>query len=389
MQRISIMNNERIGISPVFLNNEFFQKFTDSEKEELLDKCRAVSFSPGQVVLREGANNSSLFYLDAGILSVTKKGTDDLQGVEITTLNAGAFFGEMSVLGGVPVSATIKAYNAVRLFIINLDHIDNEKVLQAVKLALGSILVDRLESTNQDVQIRNERELKLLEIQNSAARFLVANFIVLSVYIISLPMANWFAKVLPTDSLVSLFFILTFAMVTLFFLRGEKGRFTEYGISKIHAMSQVKTGVFWSIPPIVIYIAFKMFYLSGSHSSEKIFDLSAVVAPNRNRLMIVVGLSAMYFIFSFAQETVRCVVQKATEIYQRRSSKHAPIIALFVSNLVFAATHSHLGPTFPMIAFIAGIYWGTLYIIRGSYLSCAVCHGLMGSVIIFVVGVPY
>ena len=383
------MNNERISINPNFLNHEFFQKFTDSEKAELLDKCRAVKFSPGEVVLQEGTNNSSLFYLDAGVLSVTKKGTDDLQEVEITTLNTGAFFGEMSVLRGVPVSATIKAHDDVSLFVINLDHIENENVIQAVKLALGGILVNRLESTNQDVQIRNERELRLLEIQNSAARFLVANFIVLSIYIISLPMADWFSKVLPTDSLVSLFFIVTFAMVTLFFLRGEKGRFTEYGISKSHAMSQIKTGVIWSIAPILIYIAFKMFYLNSLHSDESIFDLSAVVAPDSNRLMIVVGLSAMYFIFSFAQEIVRCVVQKATEIYQRRSSKHAPLIALFVSNLVFAATHSHLGPIFPLIAFIAGMYWGTLYIIRGSYLSCAVCHGLMGSVIIFVVGVPY
>ena len=383
------MNNERISINPNFLNHEFFQKFTDSEKAELLDKCRAVKFSPGEVVLQEGTNNSSLFYLDAGVLSVTKKGTDDLQEVEITTLNTGAFFGEMSVLRGVPVSATIKAHDDVNLFIINLDHIENENVIQAVKLALGDILVYRLEKTNQDVQMRNERELRLLDIQSSAARFLIANFIVLSLYIISLPMADWFTKVLPTDSLVSLFFIVIFSIVTLFFLRGERGRFAEYGISLNHVTSQIKTGVIWGIPPILLYIAIKMFYLNSSNLEEELFDFSSAVAPDTSRFIIVAGLSVMYLVFSFAQEIVRCVVQKATEIYERGSSKHAPLIALFVANIMFAATHSHLGPIFPIIAFIAGMYWGTLYIIRGSYISCVVCHGLMGSVIIFVVGVPY
>lgn len=383
------MNNERNSINPNFLNHEFFQKFTDSEKEELLEKCRAVKFSPGETVLKEGDNNSCLFFLDEGLLSVTRKGTTDLQEVEITTLNTGAFFGEMSVLRGSPVSATIKAHDDVNLLIINLDHIENDKVIQTVKLALGDILVDRLEKTNQDVQIRNERELKLLDIQSSAARFLIANFIVLSIYIISLPMADWFTKVLPTDSLVSLFFIVAFSIVTLLFLRGEQGRFQEYGINLNFVTSQIKTGVIWSIPPILLYVVVKMFYLSSTNSEKELFDFSSAVAPDTSRFIVVAALCVMYLVFSFSQEIVRCVVQKATEIYERRSSKHAPLIALFVANIMFAATHAHLGPIFPIIAFIAGMYWGTLYIIRGSYISCVVCHGLMGSVIIFVVGVPY
>ena len=383
------MNNERNSINPNFLNHEFFQKFTDSEKEELLEKCRAVKFSPGETVLKEGDNNSCLFFLDEGLLSVTRKGTTDLQEVEITTLNTGAFFGEMSVLRGSPVSATIKAHDDVNLLIINLDHIENDKVIQTVKLALGDILVDRLEKTNQDVQIRNERELKLLDIQSSAARFLIANFIVLSIYIISLPMADWFTKVLPTDSLVSLFFIVAFSIVTLLFLRGEQGRFQEYGINLNFVTSQIKTGVIWSIPPILLYVVVKMFYLSSTNSEKELFDFSSAVAPDTSRFIVVAALCVMYLVFSFSQEIVRCVVQKATEIYERGSSKHAPLIALFVANIMFAATHAHLGPIFPIIAFIAGMYWGTLYIIRGSYISCVVCHGLMGSVIIFVVGVPY
>ena len=328
-------------------------------------------------------------FLDTGVLSVIRQGAQDLQEVEIAKLQPGAVFGEMSVLRGVVVSATIKAHSAANIFAIHVDQIGNEKVLQAVKVALGCILVDRLEKTNQDVQLRNERELKLLEIQNSAARFLVSNFIVLSIYIISLPIAVLLAKIAPTDSLVSLFFITTFVTVAIFFLRGEKGRFKEYGIRYSQSLEQIKVGAIWSILPILLYIACKWAYLYLNPSQGNLFDFSASVAPDQSRLAIVSALCAMYFVFSFAQEIVRCVVQKATEIYQRRSSKHAVLIALLVANLMFASTHAHLGAIFPFIAFVAGIYWGSLYISRGSYLSCAICHGLMGSVIIFLVGVPY
>lgn len=383
------MTNQSISFSPGFLKNEFFQQFTESEKDELLSITKEVKFSPGESVLHQGAINSCLFFLEDGILSVTRSGSNNLQEVEITNLNAGAFFGEMSVLRGVPVSATIKAHDAVHLFIINIEDIKNAKVLQAVKVALGGILVDRLEKTNQDVQLRNDRELRLLEIQNSAARFLVSNFILLSIYIISLPMSVWLAKILPTDSLVSLFFIVTFMLVAVFFLREEKERFVEYGVSFSNSIGQMKTGVIWSIVPILIYLACKALYLNNKHLDAQLFDFSSDVAPNSNRLMVVLGLIVMYFVFSFAQEIVRCVIQKATEIYQRRSSRRAPLIALFVANILFAATHAHLGPIFPLIAFIAGLYWGILYITHGSYLSCAICHGLMGAIIIFVIGVPY
>jgi len=383
------MSAERFETPPSLLENEFFLQFSAADRDELFNHGQLLQFSPGEMILEAGKQNSTLFFLNTGVLSVIRNGTEDLQEVEITKLNPNAVFGEMSVLRGVAVSATIIAHTSANIFAICVDQIRNEKLIQAIKIGLGGLLVDRLEKTNQDVQLRNERELKLLEIQNSAARFLVSNFIVLSVYIISLPLAELLAKIAPTDSFVSLFFITTFVTVAIFFLRGEKGRFNEYGIRSAQWLDQIKIGAIWSIPPILIYIVCKWVYLYLHPSQGSLFDFSASVAPDKNRLLIVTALCAMYFIFSFAQEIVRCVVQKATEIYQRRSSKHAALIALFVANIMFASTHAHLGAIFPLIAFIAGLYWGSLYISRGSYLSCSICHGLMGSVAIFIVGVPY
>ena len=383
------MNAEQFEATSPFLENEFFLQFSTADRDELLKYGQLLQFSPGELVLEAGNQNSTLFFLNTGVLSVIRSSTENLQEVEITKLNPSAVFGEMSVLRGVAVSATIKAETNANIFAIRVDQIRDEKLIQAVKIGLGGLLVDRLEKTNQDVQLRNERELKLLEIQNSAARFLVSNFIVLSIYIISLPIAELLAKIAPTDSFVSLFFITTFVAVAIFFLRGEKGRFNEYGIRSAQWLDQIKVGAIWSIPPILIYIVCKWVYLYLHPSQGSLFDFSASVAPDKSRILIVTALFAMYFIFSFAQEIVRCVVQKATEIYQRRSSKHAALIALFVANLMFASTHAHLGAIFPLIAFIAGLYWGSLYISRGSYLSCSICHGLMGSVCIFIVGVPY
>ncbi len=84
---------------------------------EQLDLIRplmgSVSFRSGQVVIREGAPNDSIYFILEGRVSVTKKGT------ELLELPEGQTFGEMELLDIMPSVATVTALDDLRLAVIS------------------------------------------------------------------------------------------------------------------------------------------------------------------------------------------------------------------------------------------------------------------------------
>lgn len=75
--------------------------------EKVLEHCRSLprrSFAAGEVVLQEGTAAGVLYVLESGAVEVLKRD------VQISTIaDAGALFGEMAVLLGVPHTSTVRA----------------------------------------------------------------------------------------------------------------------------------------------------------------------------------------------------------------------------------------------------------------------------------------
>lgn len=84
---------------------------------EQLDLIRplmgSASFRSGQVVIREGAPNDSIYFILEGRVSVTKKGA------ELLELPEGQTFGEMELLDIMPSVATVTALDDLRLAVIS------------------------------------------------------------------------------------------------------------------------------------------------------------------------------------------------------------------------------------------------------------------------------
>jgi CRP-like cAMP-binding protein len=93
----------------------------------------------GKVLIHEGDLRRELFVITAGTAAVTRKGR------RLNTLEAGDFFGEISLISGGPRSATVTAASDISLMILGpsgfLAVLDSEpKVMQAVMRALGERL---------------------------------------------------------------------------------------------------------------------------------------------------------------------------------------------------------------------------------------------------------
>jgi CRP-like cAMP-binding protein len=82
----------------------------------LLDHCQGLPelrLAPGEFLMEEGQRTDRLYVLADGLAAVVKSN------VEIARVSErGAFFGEMSALLGTPHTATVRAVEACRFYVI-------------------------------------------------------------------------------------------------------------------------------------------------------------------------------------------------------------------------------------------------------------------------------
>lgn len=122
--------------------NRLFKQFSDYE----LDMVRVVTeenlYQDGEAIIKEGEPGKRLYLIAEGKCSVTTEvkgaGTE-----EISCLEAGEYFGEMSLIESAPVSATVYARGRCRLLWIDrkaFDRLIDEEMPIANKLLRAIIL---------------------------------------------------------------------------------------------------------------------------------------------------------------------------------------------------------------------------------------------------------
>jgi CRP-like cAMP-binding protein len=91
-----------------------FRELSEVERAELAAGLTYAPFARGETLTRAGADAHHLYVICSGTVSVRAPAGDGEH--EIAQLNAGEFFGEMSLLTGAPRSATIVALSEVECY---------------------------------------------------------------------------------------------------------------------------------------------------------------------------------------------------------------------------------------------------------------------------------
>jgi diguanylate cyclase (GGDEF)-like protein len=100
-----------------------FADLDPSDAAALAAQMRRRAFAAGEAVFRENETGSELFVLVSGSVAVTVR-TPDGEEIELSCLEAGAFFGEMAILERAPRSATITAREASVCLALGADDFD-------------------------------------------------------------------------------------------------------------------------------------------------------------------------------------------------------------------------------------------------------------------------
>jgi hypothetical protein len=132
-----------IGIVPLF------RPLDAAQRALLARRMTGRTYAPGDEIVRQGEEGLSLFVILDGEVQVVRASGSGEE-VEIARIGAGGFFGEMTVLDGLPRSATVRALTEVRCAL--LPRWELVRVIRdhpTVALELLAVLSDRLRATQR------------------------------------------------------------------------------------------------------------------------------------------------------------------------------------------------------------------------------------------------
>lgn len=348
-------------------------------------------FNGGDVLLRENEPNQRVFLLQSGEVEVWKGPPHTPEGVCVARLKAGDCFGEMSAINAARSSATVVAGTATTVSLMTLADLPAEGGLRdAVTLNLARTLVHRLSAANESIQEKHERELKAMRVVTAASAFITRMLTALTCYMFSLPLVAVLTPLLPTNSLISFFFILVFGWVVLNFMNQRPDvRAQSWYMSLTRWPQQVVRGLLWTIPPLLVFLVIKLSFMHLRPGQYEFFEpMTAIARGKAMNFPLWLTFASIYTALVFAQEFIRCAVQGTLEMINSASATGGPWKAILLSDVVFTSIHMHLGPAFAAQAFIGGLFFGYEFYRERSYLAVAVSHSLVGVWAVFIVGIP-
>ena len=149
-----------------------FRPLSPAERETLAAGARLVRFGAGETVVREGDPGESMFLIAEGSVGVSAHGRAD-ESQKVALLDAGAAFGEISLLTGAPRLATVRAVEGSTL--VEIDKATLAPVLKANPALVGqldAIVLERRRLTAGRLDTSREAEREGAEpLRAKIARF--------------------------------------------------------------------------------------------------------------------------------------------------------------------------------------------------------------------------
>ena len=143
---------------------ELFKGLEETERIYISANLKKRVFEKGDWVVREGDKGESLYIILEGVIkvSIEKEG----ETIELSRLEPGAFFGEMSLFAGEPRSADVSCETDVSLFEVTFDLLENllRSSPSAVK-ALAAAWTMREAKNRTLLEHQKEVDLEQLEVE--------------------------------------------------------------------------------------------------------------------------------------------------------------------------------------------------------------------------------
>lgn len=367
-----------------------------------------LRLAPGDALITEGDPADALYFIESGSFEVRKRseavptqarGPDDAGhtigqtiGHTIGQARAGDLVGEVALFDSGTRSASVRALApsvVLALRIGDLERLASTPLHPAVQMRLN--LAQQMARRVRDSTANAVRHLEdgLLEAQKRVemGRFMCRVLIGTCLYMYAMVMMQPLKALVPDTAVLSVPLLLAFAFGLYLNIRTSLFPLSAYGFTLAGWRPALADASLFSLPILALIVAIKWGLLQASpaFAGRQLFDL---YRPAGLGLGGTLAVLAAYASFVPVQEMVaRSGVQSSLMMFLRPPQR-VPM-AIFMSALLFSATHLHTGLAFAALVFPMGLFWGWLYARRPTLVGVVFSHLLIGIFAVFVVSFPF
>ena len=379
----------------------FFSRLSADRREILKRHVTICRFTAGESIIEEGRANPGRFYIVLeGEAALCNRGRDftthAMADYEIARRQKDEIFGAISFLDRKSFSSSVRAKTP--LMVAVLDFSQAELSAESRKLrayVVGELRRELAHELRHSIANRVgslQQEAEFARYKNAVGRIVVTTLSLLSAYTLLLSILPQFMLALTVNFAISPFIIVLFAAVMGPVIWHSGFPLSFFGLQTANWRYAVGFSVLVSLAFIAAGAGLKLLLI---HTTETFSSLSLFGVADVRENMHQVMMSPLYWV-AVALYLVLTPIQE----FVARSCLQAPLYAflsapafwrhtwsILVSNLVFAAAHSHISFAFAIAAFIPGLFWGWIFARTNSLIAAAVSHFMIGGAGIFLFGI--
>ncbi len=373
---------------------ELFQGLSTSELELVAPLIGKRTIEEGELLVREGETASEIFLLESGSLEIVKQDQEAECERTIGEISPGELVGEVAMLDGLPLFATVRATSPCELLVLPFNALRptaQEALSQAPqdnhKRGTYYKLLERVIRALAD-RVRDQADDSLADAKRRAAvgKFLINILVLLCLYSYLLSGLTLLGKHVPSTSFISIPMQIVFALGSWRFIRSTGYPLEQFGLSSRHLLSSTLEAVVFTVPVLGLLVGIKwlVLWLNGNPRGVPLvayLDVAARLSESR-----VLSLLGIYALTCVVQELiVRGALQSSLQMFL--SGPRAKLQAVLIAALLFSMTHLHMSFLFASLAFVPGVFWGWLFARRPNILGVTLSHIVVGGFVFFIMGV--
>lgn len=152
--QITTQSSEQLSLRDALRKVKYFEKFSDLELRQLIEAGYRQRIEPSQMLFCENDPGDAFYIILSGSVEVFVEKINK----HLTNLTAGQFLGELSLMLGIPRTASVRAIENTTLFVINKDGF--QKLLNEQPELSGQIVQEL--AKNQEELAQRQQQLHAL-----------------------------------------------------------------------------------------------------------------------------------------------------------------------------------------------------------------------------------
>ena len=379
----------------------FFARLPQERREALEEHLSVCRFAAGERVLDEGqANPGRLYVVLEGEAILCNRGkalsTHTMAEYETGSRGKHEVIGAVSFLDGEVFSSSVVAKTPLTLAVLDFSAPQlsptSRKLKAAVVAELRRELTSELRHSIMHRLDSLQNEAEFARYKNAVGRIVVTTLSLLSFYTLLLAILPQFMVALTVNFAISPFIIAMFAAVMGPVIVYSGFPLSFFGLQTANWKSALGFSVAVSLAFIAVAAGIKLILI---HTTETFSSLSLFGVADVREDMHQVMMSPLYWVavglylaLTPLQEFVaRSCLQAPLHAFLNGTEFSRHLWSILVSNLVFAAAHSHISFAFAIAAFLPGLFWGWIFARTNSLIAAAASHFLIGGSGIFLFGI--